>query len=426
MGCQTSKRPHEQVTGPKTLSESKTEPGFEDDADQHVEPVKVASDVPRNLTLVGCEPAEQEKAPEADFAVSLTRRAGEDLPLGISVAFEEDRFVRVRDVKDNGLVPAWNQENEAKPELQLHEGDTIVSVNGVSIGADLIQRELKSDNLVLAVKRGSDGGEPIPEATLPKRIQLEPTIPEARVLETDKSECSSEQTVANDAVAGEMDRKSPRPEWPTLESNEQPTLPHDAYVAETEPESTRPERTDLEATEPEQMQSEPTKHESNAQPTISHDAYAEATEPERIQPEPTKPESNAQPTISHDAYAEATEPERIQPEPTKPEATEPERIQPEPTKPEATELETTKLEATEPEVTKSELIEATEPEVMKSEVLKETEPEVTKAEAKEPAVVPMGAKQSHEVTTLVEETQVDQEQKADGGYCFCKPCRKER
>eukprot|EP00931_Biecheleriopsis_adriatica_P011364 TRINITY_DN112455_c0_g1_i1.p2 TRINITY_DN112455_c0_g1~~TRINITY_DN112455_c0_g1_i1.p2 ORF type:complete len:135 (-),score=27.31 TRINITY_DN112455_c0_g1_i1:82-486(-) len=82
-----------------------------------------------------------------EFTVSITKTAG-DSKIGMDISAEDKgKVLKVWRVKD-GLVKAWNSTH---PELEVHAGDGIISVNGVSGDAQAMLTEVSMKNNVTFV-----------------------------------------------------------------------------------------------------------------------------------------------------------------------------------------------------------------------------------------------------------------------------------
>jgi len=93
---------------------------------------------------------------QADFKVTVERDSVE-VPIGLLVTAEyENQTYRVHGVREEGVIPAWNQKNAGTPDLLVQEGDIIVIVNGVVGNLDAMEKELKAKKITFAIKRGSE------------------------------------------------------------------------------------------------------------------------------------------------------------------------------------------------------------------------------------------------------------------------------
>jgi len=99
-------------------------------------------------------------APVGDFQVTLERPGGDET-LGVTVVSMSDNSIKFLTIKEEGLIPAWNKQNETTPELVIKEGDVIVCVNGVYVSSEAMKKELKEKTIALTLKRGTT---PTPEA----------------------------------------------------------------------------------------------------------------------------------------------------------------------------------------------------------------------------------------------------------------------
>merc|ERR1712176_134571 len=82
----------------------------------------------------------------------VINRADTNKKLGLETsAFREDRCLRIRKVKDNGLVAEWNA---GHPEAMIGTGDAIVEVNGCAGTKDELYSAIENgQSLVLVVHR---------------------------------------------------------------------------------------------------------------------------------------------------------------------------------------------------------------------------------------------------------------------------------
>lgn len=126
-------------------------------------------------------------APTFDFKVVLEREASEGM--GVRVDFFGSSVLKVNNIKDEGLIPAWNSKNENKPEVHIKVGDSIVDINGVHGDPKKMMEQIGAKVVTLLVQRPALAEEAAIEVA--EKPALEPAA-EPAVGENSKPEYSAE------------------------------------------------------------------------------------------------------------------------------------------------------------------------------------------------------------------------------------------
>lgn len=114
------------------------------------------------------------------FHVTLAKTSADEA-LGMTLSFPAKNKLRVKALKETGLVITYNSNQLHTPEQQVQPGDDIIVVNGVSGDSDLMLKQLRSQNLVLEVLRDFDGEKtavevPAGNPLVEQRVAHEPAV----------------------------------------------------------------------------------------------------------------------------------------------------------------------------------------------------------------------------------------------------------
>eukprot|EP00929_Paragymnodinium_shiwhaense_P029592 TRINITY_DN16916_c0_g1_i2.p1 TRINITY_DN16916_c0_g1~~TRINITY_DN16916_c0_g1_i2.p1 ORF type:complete len:211 (+),score=36.10 TRINITY_DN16916_c0_g1_i2:57-689(+) len=90
--------------------------------------------------------------PEGDYKVILRRVSGAEV-IGLQVAAMSNQMFRIKHVKPEGLIPAWNEEHENMPERLVKVGDVILEVNGVFGDVHAMARQFRERTVAFKLRR---------------------------------------------------------------------------------------------------------------------------------------------------------------------------------------------------------------------------------------------------------------------------------
>jgi hypothetical protein len=97
----------------------------------------------------------QSKGTSATFAVHLKKVASSDA-LGAAVeSIDGMASLLIKSLKNEGLIPSWNSQHVSESqELQVHVGDVIVEVNGITGSAPKMLEAFQDLEIFLIISRG--------------------------------------------------------------------------------------------------------------------------------------------------------------------------------------------------------------------------------------------------------------------------------
>eukprot|EP00929_Paragymnodinium_shiwhaense_P047948 TRINITY_DN24315_c0_g1_i1.p1 TRINITY_DN24315_c0_g1~~TRINITY_DN24315_c0_g1_i1.p1 ORF type:complete len:241 (-),score=62.61 TRINITY_DN24315_c0_g1_i1:212-934(-) len=140
------------------------------------------------------------KDPEGDFKV-LIEGASENDKLGLAIVGMSDNTYKVTDVREAGLVPDWNKNNESTPANVVKAGDLIVSINGKFGDLEAMKAELKTTSLCLAIQRGAAAPAVAPAAPAAAPAQAPSMAEPAAEPTTELTEPAAEPAAATEPPA---------------------------------------------------------------------------------------------------------------------------------------------------------------------------------------------------------------------------------
>jgi hypothetical protein len=164
--------------------------------------------------------------PEGDFKINLENPTG-DLGMGVTVQQPEKKYILVEIVKDEGLIPAWNKNNENTPEVQVKPGDLIVVINGKFGNSEEMLAECKTSTITLAVKRAaSPAEETVAEKLEADRPATSGPAAEGPAAETPAAEAEAAEAPLAQAPAAEtLAAEASAPVSPTAEGSQAQQAP---------------------------------------------------------------------------------------------------------------------------------------------------------------------------------------------------------
>eukprot|EP00929_Paragymnodinium_shiwhaense_P081112 TRINITY_DN4237_c0_g1_i1.p1 TRINITY_DN4237_c0_g1~~TRINITY_DN4237_c0_g1_i1.p1 ORF type:complete len:217 (-),score=97.87 TRINITY_DN4237_c0_g1_i1:302-952(-) len=158
-------------------------------------------------------------APEGDFKVTV-ERTGEGQTIGLTIiASKAPAGILVQALKDEGLVPAYNKQNEGTPDQQVKAGDVIVAINSVFEDYEKMKKELQQPKVAMTVKRVSAASAAAPAAAAaPTETAAEPAAEPAAGAEAPAA--PAEAAAATEAAKEETE--APAPEAATAAAEAEP------------------------------------------------------------------------------------------------------------------------------------------------------------------------------------------------------------